>query len=77
MENLCGGTALVLDCVATDGALALAAGVIGPGRRHLMWAVEAGSLPVSIVSLPFGCSVHIPGWATASAWPCRGYAGRW
>jgi len=29
-----------------------------------MWAVEAGSLPVSIVSLPFGCSVHIPTWGT-------------
>lgn len=31
MENLFRGAALVLDCVATDGALALAAGVIGPG----------------------------------------------
>jgi propanol-preferring alcohol dehydrogenase len=58
------GAALVLDCVATDGTLALAAGVIAPGGAISYVGRGGGSLPVSPASLPFGCSVHIPTWGT-------------
>jgi propanol-preferring alcohol dehydrogenase len=58
------GAALVLDCVATDDTLALAAGVIAPGGAISYVGRGGGSLPVSPASLPFGCSVHIPTWGT-------------
>ena len=58
------GAALVLDCVATDGTLALAAGVTAPGGAISYVGRGGGSLPVSPASLPFGCSVHIPTWGT-------------
>ena len=58
------GASLVLDCVATDGTLALAAGVTAPGGAISYVGRGGGSLPVSPASLPFGCSVHIPTWGT-------------
>jgi len=58
------GAALVLDCVASDGTLALAAGVVAPGGAISYVGRGGGSLPVSPASLPFGCSVHIPTWGT-------------
>jgi propanol-preferring alcohol dehydrogenase len=58
------GVALVLDCVATDSTLALAAGVIAPGGAISYVGRGGGSLPVSPASLPFGCSVHVPTWGT-------------
>jgi propanol-preferring alcohol dehydrogenase len=58
------GAALVLDCVATDGTLALAAGVTAPGGTISYVGRGGGSLPVSPASLPIGCSVHIPTWGT-------------
>jgi propanol-preferring alcohol dehydrogenase len=58
------GAALVLDGVATDDTLALAAGVIAPGGAISYVGRGGGSLPVSPASLPFGCSVHIPTWGT-------------
>jgi alcohol dehydrogenase, propanol-preferring len=58
------GAVLVLDCVATDETLALAAGVIAPGGTLSYVGRAGGSLPVSPASLPFECSVHIPTWGT-------------
>jgi alcohol dehydrogenase, propanol-preferring len=58
------GAALVLDCVATDDTLALAAGLIAPGGAISVVGRGGGSLAVSPGSLPLGCSVHIPTWGT-------------
>ena len=58
------GAALVLDGVATDDTLALAAGVTSPGGAISYVGRGGGSLPVSTASLAFGCSVHIPTWGT-------------
>jgi len=58
------GAALVLDCVASDGTLALAGGVVAPGGAISYVGRGGGSLPVSPASLPFECSVHLPTWGT-------------
>jgi propanol-preferring alcohol dehydrogenase len=58
------GAGLVLDCVASDDTLALAAGVVAPGGTISYVGRGGGSLPVSPASLPFGCSVDIPTWGT-------------
>ena len=58
------GAALVLDCVASDETLALAASVVSPGGAISYVGRGGGSLPVSPASLPFGCSVDIPTWGT-------------
>jgi alcohol dehydrogenase, propanol-preferring len=58
------GAAVVLDCVATDGTLALAADVVAPGGGISIVGRGGGSLAASPASLPLGCSVHIPTWGT-------------
>jgi alcohol dehydrogenase, propanol-preferring len=58
------GAALVLDCVATDSTLALAADVVAPGGAISIVGRGGGSLSASPASLPPGCSVHIPTWGT-------------
>jgi propanol-preferring alcohol dehydrogenase len=59
-----GGAALVLDCVATDETLGLAAGIVAPGGAIAYVGRGGGALPVVPGALPFGCSVHIPSWGT-------------
>ena len=58
------GASLVLDCVASDETLAVAASVVAPGGAISYVGRGGGSLPVSPASLPFGCSVDIPTWGT-------------
>jgi propanol-preferring alcohol dehydrogenase len=58
------GAAVVLDCVASDATLALAAGVVAQGGRIVYVGRGGGSLPVSPRTLPFECSVLIPTWGT-------------
>jgi len=55
---------LVLDCVATDDTLALAAAVVAPGGAISIVGRGGGSLAASPASLPLGCSVHLPTWGT-------------
>jgi len=58
------GATLVLDCVASDSTLALAAGVVAPGGVISYIGRGGGVLPVAFGSLPPGCSVTIPTWGT-------------
>jgi propanol-preferring alcohol dehydrogenase len=63
-ETGAGGATLVLDCVATDATLALAAGVVAPGGAISYIGRGGGTLPVSLGALPPECSVTIPTWGT-------------
>jgi propanol-preferring alcohol dehydrogenase len=58
------GATLVLDCVASDATLALAAGVLAPGGAISYVGRGGGTLPVSLGALPPECSVTIPTWGT-------------
>jgi propanol-preferring alcohol dehydrogenase len=58
------GAALVLDCVAADATLALAADLVAPGGAISIVGRGGGSFAASPASLPLGCSVHIPTWGT-------------
>ena len=58
------GAAVVLDCVATDGTLRLAAEVLGVGGELIYLGRGGGSLPVSPASVPFECAVSLPSWGT-------------
>lgn len=62
--ELKGGAVLVLDCVATDATLTLAADVVAPGGAISIVGRGGGSLSASPASLPLGCCVHIPTWGT-------------
>jgi propanol-preferring alcohol dehydrogenase len=59
-----GGATLVLDCVATDATLALAASVVAPGGAISYIGRGGGTLPVALGALPPECSVTIPTWGT-------------
>lgn len=60
------GATLVLDCVASDTTLALAAGVVAQGGDIAYVGRGDGSLPVAPGRLPLECSVSIPTWGTLS-----------
>jgi propanol-preferring alcohol dehydrogenase len=58
------GAGVVLDCVASNATLALAAGAVSTGG-HISYVGRAGgSLAVAPGRLPFECSVTIPSWGT-------------
>jgi propanol-preferring alcohol dehydrogenase len=58
------GAAVVLDCVASDATLALAAGAVSIGGDLCYVGRAGGSLAVAPGRLPFECSVTIPSWGT-------------
>jgi alcohol dehydrogenase, propanol-preferring len=58
------GATLVLDCVAADGTLELAAGVVAQGGSLCYVGRAGGTLPVSPATLPFETTVFIPTWGT-------------
>jgi alcohol dehydrogenase, propanol-preferring len=58
------GATLVLDCVATNETLALAAGVVAPGGAISYVGRGGGTLPVALGTLPPECTVTIPTWGT-------------
>jgi len=60
------GATLVLDCVATDATLALAAGAVGLAGEISYVGRGGGTLPVKPGTLPFECSVVLPTWGTLS-----------
>ena len=60
------GAALVVDCVASDESLALAAGVVRPGGDVVYVGRGGGRLMVRPGDLPFECSVYVPSWGTIS-----------
>jgi propanol-preferring alcohol dehydrogenase len=63
-ETGAGGATLVLDCVATDATLALAASVLSPGGAISYVGRGGGTLPVALGALPPEASVTIPTWGT-------------
>jgi alcohol dehydrogenase, propanol-preferring len=60
------GATLVLDCVASDETLRLAAGVVRPGGDIVYVGRGGGTLPVRPGDVPFECSVYVPSWGTIS-----------
>jgi alcohol dehydrogenase, propanol-preferring len=60
------GATLVLDCVASDETLRLAAGVVAPGADIVYVGRGGGTLPVRPGDVPFECSVYVPTWGTLS-----------
>jgi propanol-preferring alcohol dehydrogenase len=60
------GATLVLDCVASDTTLALAAGIVAQGGDISYIGRGGGSLPIAPGRLPLECSVIIPTWGTLS-----------
>jgi alcohol dehydrogenase, propanol-preferring len=58
------GATLVLDCVASDETLRLAAGVVAPGGDIVYVGRGGGVLPVRPGDVPFECSVYLPTWGT-------------
>lgn len=58
------GAAVVLDCVASDGTLALAAGTVSVAGSISYLGRAGGSLAVNPSLLPFECSVSLPSWGT-------------
>lgn len=60
------GATLVLDCVASDETLRLAAGVVGLGGDIVYVGRGGGALPVRPGDVPFECSVYVPTWGTLS-----------
>jgi propanol-preferring alcohol dehydrogenase len=58
------GATLVLDCVATDATLRLAAGVVAVGGDIAYVGRGGGALPVRPGDVPFECTVHVPTWGT-------------
>ena len=59
-----GGATLVLDCVASDETLRLAAGVVALGGDIVYVGRGGGALPVRPGDVPFECSVYVPTWGT-------------
>jgi propanol-preferring alcohol dehydrogenase len=60
------GATIVLDCVASDETLHLAAGVVRPGGDIVYVGRGGGSLGVRPGDVPFECSVYVPSWGTIS-----------
>ena len=58
------GAALVLDCVASETTLELAAGAVGTGGELCYLGRGGGSLAVAPVRLPFEATVRLPSWGT-------------
>jgi propanol-preferring alcohol dehydrogenase len=58
------GATAVLDCVASDATLVLAARTVAVGGHICYVGRGGGSLPVNPSLLPFECSVHLPSWGT-------------
>lgn len=58
------GADLVLDCVAADATLALAAGVLAIGGELSYVGRGGGELPFAPGRLPFECNVVLPTWGT-------------
>ncbi len=58
------GANLVLDCVATDATLELAAGVLEVGADLSYVGRGGGALPFVSGRIPFECSVVLPTWGT-------------
>ena len=58
------GATIVLDCVASDETLRLAAGVVRPGGDIVYVGRGGGRLGVRPVDVPYECSVYVPSWGT-------------
>src|SRR5947209_8131108 len=58
------GADLILDCVASDATLALAARAVAVGGDLCYIGRGGGSLPVAPGRLPLECSVRLPSWGT-------------
>lgn len=58
------GADLVLDCVAADATLALAAGALSIGGDLSYVGRGGGSLAIAPGTLPFECNVVLPTWGT-------------
>jgi Zn-dependent alcohol dehydrogenase len=58
------GAGVILDCVASDGTLELAAGSVAVGGDICYVGRGGGSLAVSPGRLPFECSVSLPSWGS-------------
>ncbi len=58
------GASLVLDCVASDATLTLAAGAVGIGGDLCYLGRGGGTLAVAPVKLPFEVTVRLPSWGT-------------
>ena len=58
------GAGLVMDFVASDATLTLAAGVVAVGGEVAYIGRGGGTLPVAPGRLPFECSVSLPSWGT-------------
>ncbi len=58
------GAAVVLDCVASDATLDLAAGTVSVGGEISYIGRAGGSLAVNPARLPFECSVTLPSWGS-------------
>jgi propanol-preferring alcohol dehydrogenase len=58
------GAAAVLDCVASDATLAMAAAAVSIGGSISYLGRAGGSLAVNPTALPFECSVSLPSWGT-------------
>ena len=58
------GASVVLDCVASDATLDLAAGAVSIGGDICYVGRGGGSLGVNPGRLPFECSVMLPSWGT-------------
>lgn len=58
------GASVVLDCVASDATLGLAAGIVAVGGAIAYIGRAGGSLAVSPARLPFECSVMLPSWGS-------------
>jgi alcohol dehydrogenase, propanol-preferring len=59
-----GGASLVLDCVAVDATLTLAAGVVGLAGAIQYVGRGGGTLPVAAYALPFDCSITVTTWGS-------------
>lgn len=60
------GASLVLDCVASDSTLELAARVVAVGGEISYVGRGGGTLAVAPGRLPFECSVTVPSWGSVS-----------
>jgi propanol-preferring alcohol dehydrogenase len=58
------GATLVLDCVAADATLGLAAAVLAPGGDLSYVGRGGGTLPVRPGAIPFEASVVVPTWGS-------------
>jgi alcohol dehydrogenase, propanol-preferring len=58
------GAGVILDCVASDGTLELAAGSVAVGGDICYVGRGGGSLAVSPGRLPLECSVSLPSWGS-------------